>query len=88
MKNNLRPFIESYRALIAKPSISAMEEALDRRNASLLNLLPGSFPDLGFNVQAQPVPYTRQKFKLLVITGHASCVLLLALLTDALSVGD
>ncbi|MDC8810154.1 hypothetical protein PRR77_26610, partial [Klebsiella pneumoniae] len=34
MKNNLPPFIEIYRALIATPSISATEEALDQSNES------------------------------------------------------
>ncbi|SQB41742.1 acetylornithine deacetylase [Citrobacter koseri] len=32
MKNTLPPFIEIYRALIATPSISATEEALDQSN--------------------------------------------------------
>ena len=62
MKNNLPPFIEIYRALIATPSISATEEALDQSNESLINLLAGWFRDLGFNVEIQPVPDTRHKF--------------------------
>lgn len=53
MKNNLPPFIEIYRALIATPSISATEEALDQSNESLINLLAGWFRDLGFNVEIQ-----------------------------------
>jgi acetylornithine deacetylase/succinyl-diaminopimelate desuccinylase-like protein len=56
MKMNLPPFIEIYRALIATPSISATEEALDQSNESLINLLAGWFSDLGFNVEVQPVP--------------------------------
>ncbi|CDL48430.1 Acetylornithine deacetylase [Klebsiella pneumoniae ISC21] len=71
MKNNLPPFIEIYRALIATPSISATEEALDQSNESLINLLAGWFRDLGFNVEIQPVPDTRHKFNLLASTGHA-----------------
>ena len=51
MKMNLPPFIEIYRALIATPSISATEEALDQSNESLINLLAGWFSDLGFNVE-------------------------------------
>ena len=39
MKNKLPPFIEIYRALIATPSISATEEALDQSNADLITLL-------------------------------------------------
>ena len=69
MKMNLPPFIEIYRALIATPSISATEEALDQSNESLINLLAGWFSDLGFNVEVQPVPGTRHKFNLLASTG-------------------
>ncbi len=72
MKNNLPPFIEIYRALIATPSISATEEALDQSNESLINLLAGWFRDLGFNVEIQPVPDTRHKFNLLASTGHGA----------------
>lgn len=56
MKNKLPPFIEIYRALIATPSISATEEALDQSNADLITLLADWFKDLGFNVEVQPVP--------------------------------
>lgn len=55
MKNKLPPFIEIYRALIATPSISATEEALDQSNADLITLLADWFKDLGFNVEVQPV---------------------------------
>lgn len=43
MKNKLPPFIEIYRALIATPSISATEEALDQSNADLITLLADWF---------------------------------------------
>lgn len=66
MKNKLPPFIEIYRALIATPSISATEEALDQSNADLITLLADWFKDLGFNVEVQPVPGTRNKFNMLV----------------------
>jgi hypothetical protein len=38
MKMNLPPFIEIYRALIATPSISATEEALDQSNETLITI--------------------------------------------------
>ncbi len=41
MKNKLPPFIEIYRALIATPSISATEEALNQSNVDLITLLAG-----------------------------------------------
>lgn len=65
MKNKLPPFIEIYRALIATPSISATEEALDQSNADLITLLADWFKDLGFNVEVQPVRGTRNKFNML-----------------------
>lgn len=72
MKMNLPPFIEIYRALIATPSISATEEALDQSNESLINMLAGWFSDLGFKVEVQPVPGTRHKFNLLASAGQGA----------------
>ncbi|ELI8099292.1 acetylornithine deacetylase [Yersinia enterocolitica] len=68
----LPPFIELYRALIATPSISATDSALDQSNEALINLLAGWFADLGFRVEIQPVPDTRHKFNLLASIGENS----------------
>ncbi|WP_186368278.1 acetylornithine deacetylase [Yersinia rochesterensis] len=68
----LPPFIELYRALIAMPSISATDSALDQSNEALINLLAGWFADLGFRVEIQPVPDTRHKFNLLASIGEKS----------------
>ncbi|MCX2957837.1 MAG: acetylornithine deacetylase, partial [Serratia symbiotica] len=65
----LPPFIELYRALIATPSISAIDSALDQSNEALINLLAGWFADLGFHVNVQPVPDSRNKFNLLASYG-------------------
>ncbi|OWF86195.1 acetylornithine deacetylase [Yersinia kristensenii] len=70
MKMKLPPFIELYRALIATPSISATDSALDQSNEALINLLAGWFADLGFRVEIQPVPGTRHKFNLLASIGE------------------
>ncbi|MGL5385154.1 MAG: acetylornithine deacetylase [Enterobacterales bacterium] len=78
----LPPFIELYRALIATPSISATDGALDQSNEALINLLAGWFSDLGFRVDVQPVPDTRHKFNLLASLGEGSGGLLLAGHTD------
>lgn len=88
MKNKLPPFIEIYRALIATPSISATEEALDQSNADLITLLAGWFKDLGFNVEVQPVPGTRNKFNMLASCGHGAGGLLLAGHTDTVPFDD
>lgn len=66
----LPPFIELYRALIATPSISATDSAIDQSNEALINLLAGWFADLGFRVEIQPVPDTRHKFNLLASIGE------------------
>ena len=47
MKTKIPPFIELYRQLIATPSISATDSALDQSNETLINLLAGWFRDLG-----------------------------------------
>lgn len=78
------PFVELYRALIATPSISATDAALDQSNEALITLLAGWFRDLGFQVEVQPVPGTRNKFNMLasigsepgglLLTGHSDTV--------------
>lgn len=70
MKMNLPPFLELYRALIATPSISATDSALDQSNQALINLLSGWFSDLGFHVEVQPVPGTQHKFNMLARIGE------------------
>ncbi|MEC5344793.1 acetylornithine deacetylase [Brenneria populi] len=88
MKMNLPPFIELYRALIATPSISATDSALDQSNQALINLLSGWFTDLGFHVEVQPVPGTRHKFNMLARIGEGKGGLLLAGHTDTVPFDD
>ena len=88
MKNNLPPFIELYRALIATPSISATDSALDQSNQTLINLLAGWFSTLGFQVEVQPVPGTRNKFNMLASIGRGPGGLLLAGHTDTVPFDD
>nr|WP_275051525.1 acetylornithine deacetylase [Brenneria goodwinii] len=85
---NLPPFIELYRALIATPSISATDSTLDQSNQALINLLSGWFTDLGFHVDVQPVPGTRNKFNMLARIGEGKGGLLLAGHTDTVPFDD
>lgn len=88
VKTKLPPFIELYRQLIATPSISATDAALDQSNETLINLLAGWFRDLGFSVEVQPVPGTRNKFNMLARTGTGAGGLLLAGHTDTVPFDD
>jgi acetylornithine deacetylase len=88
VKTKLPPFIEIYRQLIATPSISATDSALDQSNQTLINLLAGWFRDLGFSVEVQPVPGTRNKFNMLAKSGAGAGGLLLAGHTDTVPFDD
>ncbi|CAK9887005.1 MAG: Acetylornithine deacetylase [Candidatus Erwinia impunctatus] len=88
VKTKLPSFIELYGELIATPSISATDQALDQSNEKLINLLAGWFRDLNFNVEVQPVPGTRHKFNLLASSGEGSGGLLLAGHTDTVPFDD
>lgn len=82
------PFIELYRALIATPSISATDPALDQSNEALITLLAGWFRDLGFQVEVQPVPGTRNKFNMLASIGSGPRGLLLTGHSDTVPYDD
>lgn len=88
MKTKLPPFMELYRALIATPSISATDSALDQSNKALIELLSGWFSSLGFKVEIQPVPGTRNKFNMLASAGSGTGGLLLAGHTDTVPFDD
>ncbi|WP_041867696.1 acetylornithine deacetylase [Sodalis glossinidius] len=84
----LPPFIELYRALIATPSISATDAALDQSNEALITLLAGWFRDLGFQVEVQPVPGTCNKFNMLASVGSGPGGLLLTGHSDTVPFDD
>ncbi|MBT9431963.1 acetylornithine deacetylase [Candidatus Sodalis endolongispinus] len=81
-------FIELYRALIGTPSISATDAALDQSNESLITMLAGWFRDLGFQVEVQPVPGTRNKFNMLASAGSGPGGLLLTGHSDTVPFDD
>ncbi|MFV0549671.1 MAG: acetylornithine deacetylase, partial [Limnobaculum xujianqingii] len=88
MNKTLPSFIELYSKLIATPSISATDAALDQSNETLINLLAEWFSTLGFKVEVQPVPDTRNKFNLLASLGSGPGGLLLTGHTDTVPFDD
>ncbi|WP_088331335.1 acetylornithine deacetylase [Lacimicrobium sp. SS2-24] len=71
-------FLEAYRRIIAAPSISAFEPAMDQSNRQIIELLGNWLSDIGFNITIQSVPGTRNKFNLLARLGGGTGGLLLA----------
>ncbi len=76
--HNLPQFSHALSQLIACPSISSMDESWDQGNAQVINLLATWFEILGFDVQIQAVPETRNKFNMLAKLGSGEGGLLLA----------
>ncbi|TCN78918.1 acetylornithine deacetylase [Shewanella fodinae] len=72
----------SFSALIASPSISAIEAAQDQSNKGVLDLLSNWFTELGFQCQQQAVANSRNKYNLLASLGSGNGGLLLAGHTD------
>ncbi|MDF0534996.1 acetylornithine deacetylase [Shewanella yunxiaonensis] len=72
----------SFSALIASPSISAIEAEQDQTNKGVLDLLSNWFSELGFHCQQQPVKDSRNKYNLLASLGSGKGGLLLAGHTD------
>lgn len=85
---NLPSFFTLYQSLIASPSISADEAGLDQSNKRLIEMLADWFQTLGFRVEVQPVPDTRNKFNLLASLGQGPGGLLLAGHTDTVPFDD
>ncbi|MDD9338218.1 acetylornithine deacetylase [Providencia heimbachae] len=88
MNIKLPAFIEIYRQLIATPSISATDSHLDQSNKALIELLGGWFETLGFSVNIQPVPETRDKYNLLASIGGGNGGLMLCGHTDTVPFDD
>jgi len=76
--NSLPNFTQSLSQLIAEQSISSTLESWDQGNQSVIQLLATWFEQLGFTIDIQSVPETRNKFNLLATLGSGSGGLLLA----------
>ncbi|WP_163935641.1 acetylornithine deacetylase [Paraferrimonas sp. SM1919] len=71
-----------FQQLIATPSISALEAALDTDNGPVLDLLESWLTDLGFDCQRQSVANSRNKQNLIAKLGTGAGGLMLAGHTD------
>ncbi|MDN4503920.1 acetylornithine deacetylase [Alteromonadaceae bacterium BrNp21-10] len=71
-------FLQNYKNIIAIPSISAFDSAIDQSNLNLINYLSEQFSDLGFKISIHSVPDSRNKFNLLAQLGSGEGGLLLA----------
>ena len=62
----LPSFLTLYNELISTPTISNVtNEKLDYSNKILIEKLASWFSDLGFTIDIQPVPNTRDKYNML-----------------------
>ena len=75
---SLPNFNESLSQLIAEQSISSTLSSWDQGNQSVIQLLATWFEQLGFTIDIQAVPETRNKFNLLAKLGSGAGGLLLA----------
>ena len=71
-------FSHSLSQLIACSSISSTQESWDQGNKNVISLLATWFEQLGFHIEVQQVPNTKNKFNLLAKIGSGEGGLLLA----------
>tara|TARA_R110001592_G_scaffold105986_3_gene297867 strand:- start:338 stop:1486 length:1149 start_codon:yes stop_codon:yes gene_type:complete len=75
---NLPNFTDSLTQLIASASISSTQANWDQGNLAVIQLLASWFEQLGFSIDIQAVPETRNKYNLLAKLGSGTGGLLLA----------
>lgn len=71
-------FRQALTELIAQPSISSTLEHWDQGNLSTIQLLASWFEELGFSINIQQVPETRNKYNLFAKLGNGDGGLLLS----------
>ena len=76
------PLIQMMAELIATPSVSSTDPALDMRNEAIIDLIADWAESAGFVVRKLPVPGARGKFNLIATLGQGSGGLVLAGHTD------
>lgn len=82
MKNKLPSFIYMYNKLITTPSISSSDKKLDTSNKDIINILSEWFEHLGFIIEIQAIPNTKNKFNMLAKSNNEDNGLLLVGHTD------
>ncbi|WDI78779.1 acetylornithine deacetylase [Candidatus Purcelliella pentastirinorum] len=82
MKNKLPSFIDMYNKIINIPSISSSDKKLDTSNKNIINILAEWFNNLGFTIDIQYIPNTKNKFNMLAKSHSGENGLLLSGHTD------
>ena len=62
-------FMECFAKLVALPSVSSTDPALDQSNRSSVELLANWFAELGFAVEVMSIPGRHEKFNLIASAG-------------------
>jgi acetylornithine deacetylase len=75
-------FLEAFRQLVATPSVSCLDPALDQSNWPVVDLLATWLEDLGFAIEMMPVSNGREKVNLIARAGDGEDGLLLSGHTD------
>ncbi len=81
-KHSLPPLMDRIRQLIATPSVSSVNPALDLGNRKVVELLAGWLEDLGMTVELLEVPGRPQDANLLAVLGQGPGGLVLSGHTD------
>ncbi len=75
---SLPGFIETYRELIATPSISSTDSAWDQSNQQVITKLASWFETAGFSVEVSEIPGLTGKYNMVATLGQGEGGLLLA----------
>ena len=82
MKTAGPDFKQSFSEIIATPSVSSVDPALDQGNGAVVDSLANWFNDLGFRVEKLPVSGSEGKYNLVATLGEGPDGLVLAGHTD------
>ena len=82
MNNHAPHFMESFKKLIATPSISSIDPSLDQGNRESVELLANWLEDMGFSIELMPVDQQSGKANLIACLGSGDNGLVLSGHTD------